>query len=53
MLRTITSFFLDELHALDGIAEGRNLSDNKNLRKVEVINDLERTTLLEDVSWSL
>jgi hypothetical protein len=30
---------------------GRVLSDEEKLWKVAVINDLERTTLLEEVSW--
>jgi hypothetical protein len=51
MLRSITIFVFGQTPRSYGIARGRNLSDDENLRKAEVISDLERTTTLEEVSW--
>ena len=42
---------LNELRVLDGWEEERALFDEEKLRKVIVISELEKTTLLEDISW--
>jgi hypothetical protein len=50
MLRSITIFVFGQTPRSYGIARGRNLSDDENLRKAEVISDLEtesKGTLVE------
>jgi hypothetical protein len=42
---------LDDLRIFEGLEENRGLSEEELMRKAMVINDLERTTLLEEVSW--
>ena len=41
---------LEDLWALESL-EVRGLSDEEKLRNATMINDLERTTLLEEVCW--
>jgi hypothetical protein len=43
-------FLLDELRGLNVIVEERTLVDFANLRKARIISDLERTTLMEELS---
>jgi hypothetical protein len=40
---------LDDLRVLKGLEEERGLVEEEITRKVAMINDLERTTLLEEV----
>jgi hypothetical protein len=42
---------LADLWAFEGLEEERGLVEGENLRKVTVTNELEKTTLLEEVSW--
>jgi hypothetical protein len=42
---------LKELRVLDGWEEARALFDEEKLRKVIVISESEKTTLLEEISW--
>lgn len=42
---------LDDLWSLEGLEEERGLVEEEITRKAAVINDLERTTLLEELSW--
>jgi hypothetical protein len=44
-------FLLDDLWSLEGLEEERGLVEEEIMRKAAAINDLERTTLLEEVSW--
>jgi hypothetical protein len=48
-LRDLKKFLLDELQGLDVIAEKRTLFDDENLTKANIISDLERTNLMEEV----
>jgi soluble P-type ATPase len=42
---------LDDLHVFDGLEEERALCEEEKLRKHKIINDLERVTTLEEISW--
>jgi hypothetical protein len=50
-VETHKRILLDELHVLDGLEEKRAIHDENKLRKVKVISDLERATLLEEMYW--
>ena len=47
-VETHKKILLDELCVLDGLEEERALHDKEKLRKVKVISNLERATLLEE-----
>jgi hypothetical protein len=51
IVETHKRILLDELHVLDGLEEKRAIHDENKLRKVKVISDLERATLLEEMYW--
>jgi hypothetical protein len=42
---------LDELRILDGLEVERALNVEEKLKKDKAISDLERDTLLEEISW--
>jgi len=42
---------LEELHVLGIIEEGRALGVEESMKKVEIVSDLERSTLMEEVGW--
>jgi len=42
---------LEELRAFDIIQEGRVLGVEESMKKVEIVSELERSTLMEEVSW--
>jgi len=42
---------LEELRILDGLEEERALVAEEKLRKIMVISELEKATLLEEISW--
>jgi hypothetical protein len=42
---------LEELQVFDIIEEERALGFEERIKKVEVVSELERSTLLEEVSW--
>ncbi len=42
---------LADLYALEVLAEDRRLSDGEKIRKFELVEELERTFLLEEISW--
>jgi hypothetical protein len=50
-MRSRKKILQDGLWDLDVIVEGRSLADHNKLRKAEITSDLERTILLEEVSW--
>jgi len=41
----------DELQVLDSIESSRALVEEENLKKTEIVNEIERISLLEEVSW--
>jgi hypothetical protein len=43
--------FLEELRVSEGLEEERGFYEEEITRKATLINDLERSTLLEEVSW--
>lgn len=51
MLRSRKKVLLDELRHLNVIALRRSLSNHEKLRKADITSDIERTTLVEEVSW--
>jgi len=42
---------LEELHVLGIIEEGRALGVEESMKKVEIVSELERSTLMEEVGW--
>jgi hypothetical protein len=42
---------LEELRVLDGLEEKRALIAEEKLRKIMVVSELEKPTLLEEISW--
>jgi hypothetical protein len=42
---------MEELGILDGLEEVQALVDEEKLRKTLVISELERTLLMEEISW--
>ena len=42
---------LADLYALEVLAEDHRLSDGEKIRKFELVEELERTLLLEEISW--
>jgi hypothetical protein len=42
---------LQELHVLDVIEEERALGVEEKMKKAEIVSELERPTLMEEVSW--
>jgi len=42
---------IEDLQAFDVIEESRALGEEELLRKVEVVRDLEKCSLMEEVSW--
>jgi hypothetical protein len=42
---------MEELCVVDGLEEVRALVDGKKLRKTLVISELEKFTLMEEISW--
>jgi len=43
--------FVEDLRAFEALEEGRALGGEELLKKAEVIKELERCTLMEEVSW--
>jgi hypothetical protein len=44
-------FVLEDLHVLDIVEEDRALGVEERMKKVEVLSELERSTLMEEVCW--
>jgi len=42
---------LEELHVLDVLEEERALGVEEKMKKVEIVSELEISTLMEEVSW--
>ena len=42
---------MSELIALDAVAETRHLTGEESNKRVQIVADLERTSLLEEISW--
>jgi len=42
---------LEELHVFDVLEEERVLGVEEKLKKEEIVSELERATLMEDVGW--
>lgn len=49
--RSFNFFLCEELQGLDVIEDDRPLCDDERLKKKTIINDLERTTILEKICW--